>query len=310
VDSLHSGAGGAGGGSENGIPGAPPVDGGSPGGSNHSTNNQNGGGGGSNQNGGKLLLASFGITTTNGRDKSTSNDNRTSPLKRMNTASSYTSDVPANMTAIGAPSGTWMGTAAVQNKGVVMEGYLTKRGGTITSASLIEFRKEPWERRYFTLTSASNLFIYKNRQEYRTNPKAPMFTRPLRLIEYYIEVDNDDQTERFEDSDSEVPGSTVNGNKSSGGILSKSQNRPSRFQITLILRENVDGVDGGMAGASALIDAAEGTSSKSAVGANSLSRLEARYRNHWVLRCDTEEELRIWVGAMFELCPSCFQNSN
>jgi hypothetical protein len=239
------------------------------------------------------------------RDKNVSSDHRAgSPalaLQHVNTTSSFASaDLSANMTAIGASAGSW-----VQPKGVVMEGYLTKRGGTITSASLIEFRKEPWERRYFTLTSASNLFIYKNRQEYRTNPKEPMYTRPLRLIEYYIEVNNDDQADReLGDNVSEAQASTVN-----GSILSKGIYKPFRFQITLILRENVDAVDAATGGGSGG-GVGGGGSGAVVIGTNSLSRLEARYRNHWVLRCDTEEELRIWVSAMFELCPSCFQNTD
>jgi hypothetical protein len=33
---------------------------------------------------------------------------------------------------------------------------------------------------------------------------------------------------------------------------------------------------------------------------------QAMYRDHWVLQCDTEEELLLWVCTMRELCPSCF----
>jgi hypothetical protein len=33
-----------------------------------------------------------------------------------------------------------------------------------------------------------------------------------------------------------------------------------------------------------------------------------RYCDHWVLRCDTEEEVQQWVSVMRELCPSYFNN--
>jgi hypothetical protein len=34
---------------------------------------------------------------------------------------------------------------------------------------------------------------------------------------------------------------------------------------------------------------------------------QAGQRNHWQLRCDTEEQLHIWLEAMRGVCPSCFR---
>ena len=50
-----------------------------------------------------------------------------------------------------------------------------------------------------------------------------------------------------------------------------------RFQITLVPRENEE------------------------------FEVNSQFRNHWVLSCDTEEEMQIWVGIMQEVCPSCFK---
>lgn len=194
----------------------------------------------------------------------------------------------------------WAATSA--QRGIVMEGYLTKRGGS--TQKFMDFRNEPWERRYFTLTSSASLYIYKNRHEYRNDPKSPIFTRPLRLADYYVEVNNFDYDLR-ENCTSEVEHQSA---KSDAGGLQKSLLtlnsitvpddtviKPFRFQMTLILREHVDVTQ-------------EVTAHGFPSGPISPppSR-QTRYRDHWVLRCDTEEELQTWVRFMEELCPSAFQ---
>ena len=39
---------------------------------------------------------------------------------------------------------------------------------------------------------------------------------------------------------------------------------------------------------------------------NASSETNPQLRNDWVLRCDTEDEMRIWLGIIKTLCPSCF----
>eukprot|EP01032_Pedospumella_encystans_P016553 gene16553-18883_t len=180
------------------------------------------------------------------------------------------------------------------SRGVIMEGYLTKRGG---NAQKFLNRSEPWERRYFTLTSAGNLYIYKNRHEYRNDPKSPIYTRPLRLSDYYIEVNNFD--DELRSGNNFGAGSTnSDGQKSRLSVSSiiipdDSEIKPYRFQMTLIRRENVDGVV---------------QINDSGVSARTAPPKQSRYRDHWVLRCDTEEELQQWVHMMQDLCPSSFQS--
>eukprot|EP01032_Pedospumella_encystans_P018117 gene18117-20634_t len=215
----------------------------------------------------------------------------TNILQRTLTNTSFSSEVP------GMPiNPNWAATST--SRGVIMEGYLTKRGG---NAQKFLNRSEPWERRYFTLTSAGNLYIYKNRHEYRNDHKNPIYTRPLRLSDYYIEVNNfDDEIRESITTESDF----VTG-KSEGGLQRSlltvnnitvpddSEIKPFRFQMTLILREHVDGVV---------------QLNDSGVSARTLpSNKQSRYRDHWVLRCDTEEELQHWVHMMQDLCPSSFR---
>ena len=144
---------------------------------------------------------------------------------------------------------------------IVTEGYLT-----IGSSSSSEMKKttkatdgssasiEQWSRRYLILLPRGFMYIYKTRQSYRSDSTSPIYTRPLRLSDFYIRVTN----EKKEDD------KTLKTNV---------------FQIALVPREN-ESFD-------------EGTS----------------FRNHWLLRCDTEEELHIWTQCLREVSPSCFNSS-
>jgi hypothetical protein len=202
------------------------------------------------------------------------------------------------------PSKTSSAALSAQGRsGVVLEGYMTKRGGS--GHKRTDHRNEPWERRYFTLSSACNIFIYKNRNDYRMDSKKPIYTRPLRLQDYYIEVFN------------------MNDPAYNTAAVDEDPANPYRFQMTLVLREYVDApVDANPAltltlsgvgtGTSASVSrlAGPGASEDSTSTANPLSAgtlRQAMYRDHWVLQCDTEEELLLWVCTMRELCPSCFR---
>ncbi len=100
---------------------------------------------------------------------------------------------------------------------------------------------------------------------------------------------------------------------------------PIRFQMTLVLRENVHAVQThtviGLDSPAEVFNVLNNysqkgdgplgrtgsTNSVSAAGAASLaSARQQMYRDHWVLRCDTEEELQDWVSVITSLCPSCF----
>lgn len=202
------------------------------------------------------------------------------------------------------------------SRGIAMEGYLSKQS---TSQKRLKFRSVPWKRRYFTLTSTCNLFVYKSRQDFRNDPKKPIYTRPLQLMDYYIDVQSITAERAFESK-------TV---LSGGG--DEDDVSPFRFQMTLVLRENVHDVKN-----LTVIghDATPGevfnviTRNGSSNTLNSEVRIRGRspsadtdvtgtstslspshaqmHRNHWVLRCDTEEELQQWVSVINAMCPSCF----
>jgi len=189
-------------------------------------------------------------------------------------------------------------------RGVVMEGYLTKRGG---GTSYLDFRSEPWERRYFTLTATCNLFVFKSRQEFRNDPKNPIYTRPLNLNDYYIEVLSASGDSNDKKSVMSSPDEDVSAN-------------PYRFQMTLVLRENVRAVQNltvigldspadvfnVLNSAAAKNGRTPSTASNSPVVTSLTSARQQMYRDHWVLRCDTDEELQEWVSVVTSLCPSCF----
>ena len=262
------------------------------------------------EDGGRLGRATSEGSRTPGGDRTRSGSNpiNTTTLKRTLTNSSYISDIGVHNNGVhtsihgggGVSNSNWASVSA--NRGIVMEGYLTKRGGN--SQKVLDFRSEPWERRYFTLTNTSCLYIYKNRHEYRTNAKNPIYTRPLRLYEYYIEINNIDYDIRESTACSEIGEGTVTHKSlfamNNITVPDDTDIKPFRFQIILILRENAEPVND-----NAILSVNE-------QGVSHLTRAQServlRYRDHWVLRCDTEEELQQWVSIMHELCPSSFKN--
>ena len=149
----------------------------------------------------------------------------------------------------------------VHKGNISMQGYFTTRGRVEAQ------QKKSWERRYFVLLNNGSIFIYNSRQDFRLEPKEPIYTRPLKLINFFIKVDNTDANEL-----AEVASSDHKTNKSD--MLKEHE---FRFQITLMPRENET------------FDAS------------------SQFRNNWILRCDTEEELNIWLGIMKVTCPSCFR---
>ena len=217
--------------------------------------------------------------------------------------------------------GNW--AIASARRGIVLEGYLTKRGGS--AVHYLDFGNEPWERRYFTLTNACNLFVYKNRFEFRNDPKNPVYLRPLHLMDYYLEVHS-------------ATGDSVSDHRLLLETDDDNETMPYRFQMTLVLRENVHAVKNmailGFESTGEIFNAlnAPGStvgkgsvlhiSDRSSLPANSKkssattapdgeattasSARQQMYRDHWVLRCDTEEELHRWVSVITALCPSCF----
>ena len=169
--------------------------------------------------------------------------------------------------------------------GIAMEGYFTTRGrselqqvAALAAIAAAAGDSAKWERRYFVLLKTGEFYIYKTRQDFRVKPKAPIYLRPLQLLDFYVNIDNSDEILRAEvDNDSKSVHSAALTARTFLGPAEAEQ--VLRFQITLIPRENEDFDQG-----------------------------TQKFRNHWLLRCDSEEELEIWLGALREVCPSCFKS--
>ena len=155
---------------------------------------------------------------------------------------------------------------------VMMEGYLLKKG----SYGGGEFKKEPWERKYFTLNHGAQLYMYKTRQDYHNNSKQPIYHRPLNLHEFLIEIFNSEDPESMRglSMDSARSGMVMD-EPDKRVSMGATSDKKLRFQITLIPKENLVG------------DAAV-------------------KRQNWIFRCDTEEELEIWTSAMRQISPDSF----
>jgi hypothetical protein len=150
---------------------------------------------------------------------------------------------------------------------VVMEGYLLKKG----SYDEIDFSKEPWERRYFVLFHNAELFIYKTRQDFRSNPTHPIYNRPLYLKDFLIsfcDTDKDGNFLHVFDSHSSQMLSSISSHYSS------SPKEIHYFQITLKPQANEEMHD------------------------------KKHLMKNWLLRCDTEEELHLWQSEIKELVPT------
>jgi hypothetical protein len=201
------------------------------------------------------------------------NSNSNSNLSSSYTASSY-GNTMLDPRRVGAGAGIGIGRTPSGRDTVAMEGYFT----TMARKDLhILLESRMWERKYFVLLKTGEFYVYKTRQDFRQTPKEPIYSRPLRLVDFFVRVDNHDQDLRSEcedDAKSEVSAAvTARG-------TSRVMSRPLVFQITLDPREN-----------------------------EVLHMDRSQFRNHWLLRCDTEEELGIWVSLMQELCPSCFKDA-
>jgi len=203
--------------------------------------------------------------------------------------------------------------------------------GTINTSSR---SANGWERRYVTLSATGNLFLYKSRQEYRGNPKAPIHSRPIQLLDYFVHVSNQDQQQQqhlasdttASDAPEDIQAQTARGGTGATGAtgsvttggMSRRDSRKLQsarqsarvFQMVFIHRESNS--SSSSSSASYAVDTSSSSSSRmiplmAAASSNPVSRGEGGggEREKWIFRCDTEEELQIWVDIIKEVCPSC-----
>jgi len=172
------------------------------------------------------------------------------------------------------------------NNAVITEGYLTMKSSTSLHGIISERKK--WHRAYGVLLGSGGLYIYKTRLAYRKDPSSPVYSRPLKIKEFYVKVRNLDMENRLEnelESEQQSVADDAKSVKSAttsytlGSMLSSSSAVAvaSKFQLTLVPRENLDEDDG-------------------------------EVRNLWLLSTDTEEELDIWIEGFQSISPDSFNN--
>ncbi len=216
-----------------------------------------------------------------------------------------------NTTAMMNPSG---------HKEIVMEGYLMKKTVSknvllsIATLGTIDSKQDQWKRRYVILNGYGQLFHYKTRQDFRTNPKKPIYIRPVNLIDFYIRVINSLHPETVASTSK-----PTNINDRTSDLQRRSSLKApdtTRFEMILIQRdyvkarleedddENNDVEEeeeeerrSNYSGGSALNSIGSGDSG----GSNAVPQ-------NWIFRCDTEEELIIWTNCIKEICPSAFDD--
>jgi len=205
----------------------------------------------------------------------------------INSVTTYNTD---NATGSGSlPSELGSGTG---KKSVMTEGYLSIKRES-ESAGQVQENSTKWKRQYFVLFRNGCLYTYRTRLDYRNDPSSPKYTRPIKISEYSVEVQNLDLVSRSE-NDAVTSGRSVNEHSDTRSVASgitvntffssASTSVMSRFLITLT---------------------PVGNSSSS----NSLQD-DGTMRTLWLLRSDTEEEQDIWVESIRAVSPNSFPSSN
>jgi hypothetical protein len=190
---------------------------------------------------------------------------------------------------------------AAGKKSVTTEGYLGIKRASVLTDLVLEKKNNSggakWKRQYFVLFSNGCLYTYRTRQEYRNDPSSPKYTRPIKVFEYVVEVQNLDLASRLEsdavqmDTQSVVSSHTSSTHFSSASTSTAMTN--SRFQITLTPFWN-------------------SSSSNISSSSSSSSSLQddGVLRTLWLLRSDTEEEQDIWVEGLRTVSPNSFPSNN
>lgn len=217
-------------------------------------------------------------------------------------------------------------THGAQNpRSLAMEGFLLIKRCSY-SLSTVDRRSYKWDRRYFILNFLGHLFYYNSRAEFREKPRHPVHRRPLILQDFYVEVYNsetdgegrasfqtigDSGLHSFERNFSITSASGVNSDYSTPHKGVKATAMHHIFQIKLIPRDNEDiKAPEQLADNDASMDDMSDSDHDSITNEDRESGIYSKqnYRRNWVLRCDTAEELSVWVDIMREVCPTSFRS--
>lgn len=219
---------------------------------------------------------------------------------------------------------------------LAMEGFLLiKRFSySLSTTDKLNFK---WERRYFILNYLGHMFYYKSRTDFRENPRRPIHKRPLMMQDFYVVVRNSerdgDNIPSFRSVDSNTPGleraHSITSTLSAATAMTPNRNHYDTghrgksgvhiFEIMLIPRENEKQfrrMNSQQAGQETESRRGDSDDNMSQSDHDSVSNEETEtskfinkqeYKRDWVLRCDTAEELTVWVDVIRNVCPSCFR---
>ena len=209
------------------------------------------------------------------------------------------------MTHNTAAAGSTSRPSLAGKKSVTTEGYLGIKRASVLTGLAQEQKKNnsnnysgaKWKRQYFVLFSNGCLYTYRTRQEYRNDPSSPKYTRPIKVSEYVVGVQNLDLTSRLESEAVQADTQSVVSSHSASSLFSSASTSAamanSRFQITLTPFGN------------------SSSSSNNSSSSNSSSlHDDVTLRTLWLLRSDTEEEQDIWVEGLRAVSPNSFASNN
>eukprot|EP01031_Cornospumella_fuschlensis_P024991 gene24991-30190_t len=148
--------------------------------------------------------------------------------------------------------------------------------GVVAMEGYLTKRENKASSRFYVLLYANaHMFFYESRQVYRHDPRKLIYKRPLIVLDYLVTVFNSEEEGGGGMGGREASMDYAESVVSASAAGDKLGNRKPRgkFEITLTPRDN------------------EGET----------------VRYPWVFRCDTEEELSIWVEALSTVSPSSFQ---
>lgn len=183
---------------------------------------------------------------------------------------------------------------SLSSKDILMQGYILMKRPSRNSKV-----RKTWKRYYFILNGLGHFFYYRNRQEYREKPEAPKRKRPLSLSEFHVTV---------------WRGESMTENKTKGAssilfqfLLSPKDYEPSVQDMQETMQSMMDSDASGNNDDEDDEDSDE-TTTGTVVAGNRARTVSAPYARKWAMRCDTEEELNMWLDSMREVSPTSFSD--
>jgi len=181
---------------------------------------------------------------------------------------------------------------------VITEGYLSnKRASTNIITGKITMKSMKWKRQYFVLFNNGYLYTYKKRIDYRNDKTLLKYTRPIILKDNQVKVIVSTTSDNTKPRDSEFSES-----KSERSIISSNSSSVTSTMMSTFASTEID-----MSNISVNTFMFSIMSNKN----DSYDRIDVNNSgeivNGWVLSCDTEEELLIWIDCLQKISPTSFE---